>query len=185
MAYPGQNIRNPATGEYIEFVNTSKETDGAYTSFHILQKAGGFKPVMHIHTKQDETFHVLEGELTCILDRKKQIIRKGGCIVLPKGIPHTHFNEGEHDLLLLQTVSPSLDFDTALENLIGLSAEGQLPNGEPKFLQVMLWLRNFQSKTYLAKVPVPVQDALAFLLARPARWLGYKAVYTRFSGYDR
>ena len=104
--------------------------------------------------------------------------------MLRKGIPHTHFYKGENELLLLQTVSPSLDLDTVLENLIGLSTEGQLPNGEPKFQHVIVWLRNFQSKTYLAKVPVPVQDALAFLLARPARWLGYKAVYMRFSGYD-
>ncbi len=185
MAYPGQRITNPATGEYIEFVATAKETNGAYTSFHMLQKAGGFKPVMHIHTRQDETFSVLQGELTCILNGEKHIVPAGSTVILPKAVPHTHYNEGIGDLLLLQTVSPSLDFDTVLENLIGLSAEGQLPNGEPKFLQVMVWLRHFQSKTYLAKVPVAVQNTLAFILAPAARLLGYKAAYKRFSGFER
>jgi quercetin dioxygenase-like cupin family protein len=184
MAHKGQIIRNAVTGEYIEFLETARESNGRHTRFKILQKAGGFKPVMHIHTEQDEIFEIVQGELTYILNNEKKIVQKGETIILPKGYAHTHYNDGNEDLLMHQTVSPSLDFDQVLENLIGLSAEGKIPNGEPKFLQVMIWLRNYQSKTYLAKVPVVVQNTLAFILAPVARLFGYKAAYKRFSGFD-
>ena len=184
MAHKGQIIKDPNTGEWIEFVATAKETNGYYTSFKISQKAGGSKPLMHLHSRQDETFQVLKGELTYIINNEKKKIGEDCVVTLPKGIPHAHFNAGNEDLLMIQTVYPALDFDLVLENFYGLATEGKFPNGEPKFLQLMIWLQQMRSKTYLAKVPVIIQKCVSFILAPFGRMMGYKAVYKKFSGFD-
>jgi quercetin dioxygenase-like cupin family protein len=185
MAVKGRIIPNPATGEYIEFVETAEETGGHHTTIKVLQKAGGFKPVLHVHTTTDESFTVIEGELTYELEGKKGIVQRGESLVLPKGKVHTHYNDSPNDLLMLQTFTPSLDIEVFLENLFGLTAEGKVRNGQPALLQVLVWLRSFSSKTYLAALPIDVQDALAALLAPVGRVFGYKAAYARFSGFDR
>ncbi len=185
MATKGQTIANPSTGEYIQFVETAKETGGHATTIRILQKAGGFRPVLHVHTTTDESFTVLEGELTYELEGKKGTVRAGETILLPKGNVHTHYNAGPNDLLMLQTFTPALDIEIFLENLFGLSAEGKLRNGKPALLQVLVWLRTLSSKTYLATIPIGVQNALAMLLTPVGRLLGYRAAYTRFSGFER
>ena len=66
MPRKGQVIANPATGEYVEFIETAAETNGAYTRIKVKVIAGGFKPVMHLHSNTDETFEVISGKLTCI-----------------------------------------------------------------------------------------------------------------------
>jgi hypothetical protein len=48
----------------------------------------------------------------------------------------------------------------------------------------MVWLRYYKARTYLAQVPVALQNALAYLLAPVARLLGYKAAYKEYSGVD-
>lgn len=184
MPYKGQVISNPRTGEFIEFIETANETDGAYSQIKIKIKPGGFKPVMHVHTATNESFEVISGELTYVFNGTKAKSVAGEKIMLPKNIAHTHYNEGKEDLIMYQTFTPSLDADLFLENLFGLDAEGKVPNGRPAFLQLMVWGHTLKGKAYIASVPLTVQKVLAFLLAPVARLLGYKAVYKRFSGFD-
>jgi hypothetical protein len=59
--------------------------------------------------------------------------------------------------------------------------EGKLDKkGQPAFLQVMIWLRFVQSKTYLAAIPRKVQDILAFVLTPVAALLGYQPFYKKY-----
>lgn len=184
MPLKGQIIRNPRTGEFIEFIETAAETGGAYTRIKIKVIAGGFKPVLHMHTTTDEAFEVISGRLTYLLDGKKREIGPGEKVVLPKGKIHTHYNDDPGNLLMYQTFIPSLDVDLFLENIFGLDAEGKVPKGQPAFLQLMVWGKKFQCKAYVASVPLEIQKALTFILAPVGRLLGYKAVYKRFSGFD-
>lgn len=184
MAYKGQIIKNPRTGEYIEFMETSAETGGEYSRIKIKVIAGGFKPVMHMHTTTDESFEVISGRLTYIQDNEKKSIDPGEKVTLVRGKAHTHYNDGTDDLLMYQTFTPSLDIDTFLENLFGLDAEGKVEKGKPAFLQLMVWSKTFQCKAYIASAPLGIQKVLSILLAPIGRLFGYKAVYKRFSGFD-
>ena len=85
---------------------------------------------------------------------------------------------------MYQQFTPSLDIDVFLENLFGLNAEGKVPNGQPAFLQLMVWGKSYQCKAYVGSVPVSLQKILTFILAPVGRLLGYKAAYKRFSGYN-
>ena len=184
MAQKGQIIHNPRTGEYVEFMETAADTNGAYSRIKIKVMPGGFKPVMHMHTTMDETFEVISGKLVYQTDGKTRAIGPGESITLPKGKVHTYYNGSDGVLLMYQKFTPSLDVDLFLENLFGLDAEGKVPKGQPAFLQLMVWGKALQSKTYIASIPIAIQKMLTFLLAPLGRLKGYKVAYKRFSGFD-
>lgn len=85
---------------------------------------------------------------------------------------------------MCQKFTPSLDVDVFLENLFGLNAEGKAPNGQPAFLQLMVWSKSYQCRAYLGSVPVGTQKMLTLLFAPIGRMFGYRATYKRFSGFN-
>lgn len=181
MAYKGQILRNPITGEVVEFLETAKETRGAYSQFKTTLKPGSGFAVEHFHIGGDESFEVLSGTLTYKLSGKQGTIQAGESITLPKGSVHAHWNNHDTDLVMLQTITPSLDVDRFLTALLGLATDNKLDKtGQPPLLQVLLWIRELQSKTYLAAIPRSVQDGLAFLLAPIAKVRGYRAFYEKY-----
>ncbi|MBD0287113.1 MAG: cupin domain-containing protein [Flavisolibacter sp.] len=184
MAHKGQIWTDAVTGDVVEVLESAQESNGRHIRFKFLIKPGGFKPVEHLHQKQDETFEVLRGKLTYILDGQKKIANGGEKVVLPMAHPHTHYNDEKEDLVMIQTISPALDAEPLIESILGLARDGKLKDGEPKFLQAMVWLRHFKARTYVAKVPIGAQNFLALFLGPVGRLLGYKAVYKEYSGFD-
>jgi len=61
---------------------------------------------IHRHLFMDETFYVLEGRGTVILDDVRHPIEKGGAIFIPKNTGHG-FENAEHELVLLGTIVPT------------------------------------------------------------------------------
>lgn len=184
MAFKGQVWDDPASNSKVEVLETAADTNGDRLCYRFTLKAGGFRPVLHLHEKQDEVFEILSGKLTYHLNGKVKIAGKGERIVLPKGSPHTHYNNEASDLVMLQSITPALDAEWLIDSILGLTMDGRIVNGKPKFLQVMIWLRYYNARTYLATIPIPVQNCLAFILAPIARLMGYKAAYKKYSGVD-
>lgn len=178
MATKGQKIVDAQTGDVLEFIQTAKDTGGKLVKVKWIIKPGGIKLVKHMHPAFDETFEVISGKLSWEEDDRKGVIGTGESITLKKGHNHNHNNlETNEDLVMYQTFSPALETDDFAETIGWLSANGRWKNGQPEFLQAMLWQRTLQCKTYLAAIPVPVQDALSLLLAPVAKMLGYKPFY--------
>lgn len=178
MSLKGQKLINPENGEYFEFVTTVSETQGVYSTLKTLTKKGGFTPVMHKHLLQDETFEVISGQLTYILEEQSpKTLGPGERITLPKGIGHTHFNGGSEDLLMYQTVSPGLDFEPFVQALHYHIVAGNMKSGQPPFLQLMVWMNELEGKTCIAQIPVGIQQALARVLGPVGRLAGYKSFY--------
>jgi hypothetical protein len=140
----------------------------------------GFE-VEHFHTNADEHFDIISGTFSYKIKGKTLKAHAGEQVVLPKGQAHANWNAEATDLVMYQTITPSLDIDRFLDTLFGLSMEGKLDKkGQPAFLQVMIWLRFVQSKTYLAAIPRKVQDILAFVLTPVAALLGYQPFYKKY-----
>ncbi len=78
-------------GETIIFKAPGSETNGAYDIFEFTTPPGGGPP-LHIHHKQDETYYILEGEITVQVGDKIDTLSKGGFSLVPKGTPHTYKN---------------------------------------------------------------------------------------------
>jgi quercetin dioxygenase-like cupin family protein len=63
MAYTGQVIENPVSGEQIVFRKTAADTAGEYLEIELRLAADGKVPGMHVHPAQQERFEVLEGRM--------------------------------------------------------------------------------------------------------------------------
>jgi quercetin dioxygenase-like cupin family protein len=50
----------------------------------------GESPPLHVHRREDELFHVLEGELRLRADGADIRLGAGEAILAPKGVPHTY-----------------------------------------------------------------------------------------------
>ncbi len=84
-------IRRPAEGRTIgivgdiyRFLVTGEETGGRYAVFEAIVLPGGGPPP-HIHRREDETFCVLEGEITFQVGDEKLIAGPGTFINMPIG----------------------------------------------------------------------------------------------------
>jgi quercetin dioxygenase-like cupin family protein len=66
----------------------------------------GDEPPMHIHTREDETLYILEGEITAYLGDEKIEVKAGSYAALPKNVPHGFTVRGEEARLLI-TLEPA------------------------------------------------------------------------------
>jgi mannose-6-phosphate isomerase-like protein (cupin superfamily) len=185
MANKAQTLSDTTKGDTIEFLETAKDSGGARTRFKVTVKPGGLKPVLHFHQRCDEHFKVLSGRLTYILDGRVMTLNEGEEVTLPKEKPHTHYNNEQIPLIMEQSFLPALDMEMFVENFFGLVGDGKVRNGQPDFLQIMVWLRGLESKTYVAALPKGVQDFLSALLAPIGRLLGYRVAYAKYNRFER
>jgi quercetin dioxygenase-like cupin family protein len=72
---------------------SSEMTGGAYSISEDITPPGQGAPP-HIHTRETETFIVLEGEFEFQSGDRKFKGSKGAMVVLPRGIPHAFRNTG-------------------------------------------------------------------------------------------
>lgn len=171
-------------GDSFELLESAAMSGGKRVRARIVFKRAGFYVVPHIHLCQDETFEVLTGELTYLLDGKKHVASAGTTVVLPRGKAHRHFCETGEEVVLIQTIEPGLDFDRFEESIFGLAEEGKLTPVLRLFVQSLVWARRMKSVTVGADAPVWLQRALAVVIAPMAELFGYRAVYQRFSGEE-
>ena len=71
-----------------EFLVPSAATDGKLSVFQATMPEG-FSPPRHIHTREDEVFLVLEGEVWFDIDGERQFAGPGATVYMPRGVPHT------------------------------------------------------------------------------------------------
>src|SRR3981081_3252677 len=61
MAYSGQIIENPVSGERITFRKTAADTGGELLEFDIELTPDGHVPGMHVHPAQEGRFGIVSG----------------------------------------------------------------------------------------------------------------------------
>jgi quercetin dioxygenase-like cupin family protein len=80
-------------GEQIDLIVTGEMTNGA-SAFLIQMTPPGGGPPPHQHTREDETFIVLEGEFKFLENGKWRSVSKDEFIFSPRGSVHTFRNVG-------------------------------------------------------------------------------------------
>lgn len=185
MAIKGQILLNSKTGDTYQFLETSYDSNGESVTMRMNVKSRGKQVPDHIHLLQEETFEVISGELTILYDNQERTLKPGEKITLPAGKPHNHFNKGNTPVVYVQTVTPALDFEFLVENLVGLSSDGKRPNGKSSLLQELVILRYIDSKTFLAGIPIFLQKVLMNILGPIGRAMGYRAIYRKYSGIEK
>lgn len=84
---PGTSTPRWFMGSLLTFLATGEETGGRFSIFE-AQVRGGEEVPLHTHTREDEAFYVLEGELACTVGTETYRARTGDFVFLPRHVPH-------------------------------------------------------------------------------------------------
>jgi mannose-6-phosphate isomerase-like protein (cupin superfamily) len=82
------------------------DTGGAYCLLDIGLAPGMAVP-RHMHTREDEAYYVLSGELEVVVGDEVFILRAGDTLIAPRDIPHQLRNSGDVENHYLIMFSPS------------------------------------------------------------------------------
>jgi quercetin dioxygenase-like cupin family protein len=82
------------------------DTGGAYGLLEVSLAPGMAVP-RHTHTREDEVYFVLAGELEVSLGEKTFVLRQGDTLLAPRDIPHQLRNSGNATNHYLLVFSPS------------------------------------------------------------------------------
>jgi len=93
-------------GDIYRFLATSGETGGRYSMFEATVLPGGGPPP-HIHRREDETFYVLEGEITFQVGDERRVAKSGTFVHMPIGILHAFKNETSQPAKMLISFAPA------------------------------------------------------------------------------
>jgi len=177
MIRSGQTLENPVTGEFLTFHATSAETGGEYVLVETLVRPGGFVAAAHVHPLQSERFEVLEGTLGLRIGRDDLVAEPGDIATVEPGTPHQFRNLGPDDARFLCEVRPALGFESLIETMFTLAAEGKTDRrGLPNPLRLAVIARAHFDSVRLPVPPTWLQRAGLALAAPLGRLLGYRPV---------
>ncbi len=86
----------------------------------------GAGPPPHVHSREDETLYILDGELEVQFDNEVQTVSKGDFVWLPKGVPHRFTNlSGKPARMILSFQPAGIErfFEEVFEEVDDRSAE--------------------------------------------------------------
>jgi oxalate decarboxylase/phosphoglucose isomerase-like protein (cupin superfamily) len=83
-------------------------------------------PPRHVHTREDELFYILEGEIVFELDGERHTVRAGDTVYLRRGVVHAYQNFTKRDARLLIATAPGVFSDFFVE-LSAVTPLGGLP----------------------------------------------------------
>jgi len=170
-------IENPATGMQLVFRKTARETGGRAVVVEVMLAPNGLLPRLHVHPHQQERVEVLAGNVGAHIGRRRSVVGAGARLTVAAGTPHRFWNAGDDTAHLVAEISPALAFESLVETLCALAADGRTnAAGLPSPLRFAVVAAAHFDTFRLAFPPAPVQR-LAFALAAPVgRALGYRGV---------
>ena len=93
-------------GDVYRFLATGEDTNGKYALWEAIVPPGGGPPP-HVHSREEEGFYVLDGEVTFLVGDKRLVAGPGTFANMPVGTPHTFKNESGQSARMLISVAPA------------------------------------------------------------------------------
>ena len=93
-------------GDVYRFLATGEDTSGKYALFEAFVSPGGGPPP-HVHSREEEGFYVLEGEITFTIGDQRLVASTGMFANMPVGTPHAFKNESGKPARMLISVAPA------------------------------------------------------------------------------
>src|SRR5882672_11869069 len=110
-------------GERFKIRVSSAQTMGAYSVIEIVADPGNGVP-LHIHSKEDEHFIVVEGTLDIANGDRRWDAPAGASVTVRRGVPHAWSNPSDTPLRMLVIFSPG-QIDGLFRASPDLSSEGR------------------------------------------------------------
>jgi quercetin dioxygenase-like cupin family protein len=117
----GKDLTNPIGGGMVVKIR-DEDTTGAYSVHDNIIPPGSPGPRPHLHRHHEETFYVLEGELTVKIGPRKIEAPAGSFVVVPRGVVHQPSNPGAQSTRVLLVFSPA-----GMDRFFEEAAEGRMP----------------------------------------------------------
>jgi len=92
MAYRGQVMDNPVSGERFVFHQTTGDSGGELLALELVLDPHGHVPGGHVHPVQEERFEVVSGTMRFRKGLKTVVATAGDVVVVPPGTYHRFTN---------------------------------------------------------------------------------------------
>jgi len=182
MAFTGQVLDNPISGERFVFHQTASDTGGQLLAFDLVLTPDGHVPGGHVHPVQEERFQVLRGTMKFRKGLRTVVAEAGEEVVVPPGSYHRFANAGAGLAEVRVEVRPALTMEQQYETDVALARDGRtMRTGMPRPLDLALFMRAFDQE-----VQAPLAPGLVRAATAPLAWLatrrGLERRYPRLSG---
>jgi quercetin dioxygenase-like cupin family protein len=106
LRQPNEGQTVAIVGDVYRFMATGDETDGRYAMFEAVVRPGGGPPP-HIHSREEESFYVLEGEITFQVGDDRIVAKAGTFANMPVGSLHSFRNDTDKLARMIVSVAPA------------------------------------------------------------------------------
>src|SRR5436190_20193668 len=106
LSKPAEGRTIAVVGDVYRFLATGEDTNGKYALWEATVPPGGGPPP-HVHSREEEGFYVLEGEITFQVGDQRLVATAGTFANMPVGTPHSFKNEGTQPAKMLISVAPA------------------------------------------------------------------------------
>jgi quercetin dioxygenase-like cupin family protein len=103
---PPQGRTVAVVGDVYRFLATGEDTNGKYALWEALVGPGGGPPP-HVHSREEEGFYILEGEITFTINGERVVATAGMFANMPVGTPHSFKNESDKPARMLISLAPA------------------------------------------------------------------------------
>jgi quercetin dioxygenase-like cupin family protein len=175
-----QPFTNPVTKETFRCLSCTEE---AYVMEWIVQPQG-YVPFEHIHVLQDEIFHVRQGEIRVLINRKQQIGRAGETVTVSRGTRHIAYNNTPEPLVCIVEYKPGLDISTSFQCFGGLTCDGDVRGRYGINIPKMMYFMKRMNAKALARpssLPAPLYGLLMNTFYVVGKVAGWEKLYKRYT----
>ena len=89
----------------VEFL--ARTVDTPRFTFGIIEIAAGRELEAHVHDDEDDSFYILEGELTFLLGQEELKAPPGTFVLVPPGVEHGFRNDGDVAVRIINVHAPA------------------------------------------------------------------------------
>lgn len=103
---PNEGRTIAVVGDVYRFLATGEDTDGKYAMWEAIVPPGGGPPP-HIHSREEESFYILEGEITFTVGDETIVATQGTFANMPVGSLHSFKNNTDKTARMVLSVAPA------------------------------------------------------------------------------
>ena len=136
---PGEGQMTGVAGDIYTIKTSGRETGGAYSVMEaIIPPQKG--PPPHRHSREEESFFVIDGEMEFVADGVHSFGEKGTWVTLPRGSLHYFKNVGQTParMLILAVPAGLEDYFIEVSQTAGTFSEDQPPVFDPEQIEKMI-----------------------------------------------
>jgi mannose-6-phosphate isomerase-like protein (cupin superfamily) len=125
MAVTGDTLTVPDGTSFL-IVESAADSASARVEFEITMAPGAMGPPKHFHPRQEESWKILEGELSVFVDEGWRTLAAGESLSIPPNTVHTLRNRSSGPVRFRDVHEPALDFQEYIEELDAQAAAGKI-----------------------------------------------------------